>query len=107
MKLYVSGPMTGLPHFNFPAFHAAAAALRLKGYEVVCPAELPEPSDHDGGPLPAGSQSWQWYLRRDLAAMLECEGVATLYGWNGSKVARLEVHVAVELGMPVLQVDQW
>jgi hypothetical protein len=25
--LYVSGPMTGLPDLNFPAFHAAAAKL--------------------------------------------------------------------------------
>jgi hypothetical protein len=33
LRVYVSGPMSGLPEFNFPAFHAVAAALRAKGFE--------------------------------------------------------------------------
>lgn len=38
--LYISGPITGMPDLNFPAFHAAAAALRAAGYTVTNPAEL-------------------------------------------------------------------
>jgi hypothetical protein len=41
-KIYLSGPMTGLPDLNFPAFHAEAARLRALGYDVINPAELPE-----------------------------------------------------------------
>ena len=26
--VYIAGPMTGLPDFNYPAFHAAASAWR-------------------------------------------------------------------------------
>ena len=37
--IYVSGPMSGLPDLNFPAFHAAAAELRALGHTVVNPAE--------------------------------------------------------------------
>ncbi|MBT9158943.1 MAG: hypothetical protein DDT26_00192 [Dehalococcoidia bacterium] len=40
MRIYISGPMTGLHDLNFPAFRDAAAKLRAIGYEVVNPAEL-------------------------------------------------------------------
>jgi hypothetical protein len=39
-KIYLSGPMTGLPDLNFPAFNAAASALRAKGLNVINPAEI-------------------------------------------------------------------
>ena len=34
MKLYLAGPMRGLPLCNFPAFDAAAAWLTSKGHIV-------------------------------------------------------------------------
>lgn len=40
MKLYIAGPMTGLPDLDFPAFHEAAAKLRAQGHEVINPAEI-------------------------------------------------------------------
>ena len=39
MRLYLAGPMTGLPLWNFPAFATAAAALRADGHTVFSPAE--------------------------------------------------------------------
>lgn len=42
--IYLCGPMTGLPEYNYPAFHAAAAELRAQGWRVVNPAENAEPT---------------------------------------------------------------
>ena len=61
------------------------------GYSVTSPAEL------HGDDV---SQSWDWYLRRDIAALVECDEIALLPGWMNSRGARLEHHVAAMLGMP-------
>lgn len=97
MRLYVSGPMTGIPEWNFPAFNAAAEQLRAYGYDVVNPA--------DGGADEA--TTWAEYLKEDLRLLLACDGVATLPGWTGSRGACLEVHVARALGMPVRARHEW
>lgn len=95
--LYISGPITGLPELNRPAFNAAAAALRQAGYAVVNPTEngLPE------------TAPWAEHLRLDIIMLMGCHGIATLSGHTASKGARLEVHIARQLGMPVMTVEQW
>ena len=91
MKIYISGPMTGLPALNFPAFHAAAAELRAAGLDVVNPAEI----------CPDHTMAWADCMRADIVALMECDAIAMLPGWMDSKGARLERHIAVELGMAV------
>lgn len=34
-RIYISGPMTGMPELNFQAFHAEAARLKCVGNGVV------------------------------------------------------------------------
>ena len=91
MKFYLSGPMSGIPEHNFPAFHAEAARLRAAGYEVVNPAEM----DHASGAL------WDECLRKDIVQLVTCEGIALMIGWEDSRGAKLEFHIAKELGMHV------
>jgi hypothetical protein len=43
MIIYISGPMTGYPDLNFPAFHLAASVLRSEGFTVISPAEIELP----------------------------------------------------------------
>jgi nucleoside 2-deoxyribosyltransferase len=38
-RIYLSGPMRGLPSANFPAFDYAADKLRKEGFEVFSPAD--------------------------------------------------------------------
>lgn len=94
MKIYLAGPMTGIAEFNFPAFHAAAARLRALGHVVL------NPADTDNGDT---SKTWDYYMRKDLAMLLEVEAVAVLPGWRKSKGATLETHVAITLGLPILE----
>lgn len=100
MRIYIAGPMTGYPDWNFPTFRAAAAALRARGHEVISPAELDEA---DSAPL--GSLPWAEYLRRDIPHLISCEAIALLPGWENSRGARLEHHIATALGMSVHLVD--
>lgn len=89
-RVYLSGPMTGIADNNFPAFHEWAASLRADGYVVVSPAEIPE----------AGS--WELCLRADLRELCSCDAIALMPGWENSKGANLELHVAHRLGMEVI-----
>jgi hypothetical protein len=94
MKLYLAGPMSGIEDLNFPAFTRAAAELRAAGYEVVNPAEL----------NPDHTMPWAECMRRDIAALVTCDGIALLPRWEKSRGATLEQHIASQLGMRVFYV---
>lgn len=98
--VYLAGPMTGYPEYNFPAFRAVAAELRAAGHEVWSPAEQDE--ELDGfNPATDKAESFVHYMRRDLPAVMGAAAVWVLPGWEKSKGAQLEVHVARECGIPV------
>lgn len=97
-RVYVSGPMTGREELNFPAFKQTTSFLRRLGFEVVCPTEI-------SVTLPAGSP-WSDYLRADLRELLSCDVLVVLEGAIQSRGARLECHVAAELGLPLLTVEE-
>ena len=65
-RIYVAGPVTGLPEYSYPAFARAAATLRNLGYHVESPYE------------PGHVEGWTWvdYMRRGLAQMLTCDTIA-------------------------------
>lgn len=75
MRVYIAGPMTGLPEYNFPAFNAAAAAWREAGWEVLNPAE----SFEGRTDLP-----YEEYVDHDIDLLVTCDAIAVLPGWNGA-----------------------
>lgn len=93
-RIYVAGPMTGLPDLNFPAFHAAAARLRAEGHHVENPAEI------NADPTAA----WSDCMRKDIARLVTCDAIHLLPGWSKSKGACLEHQIAVGLGLEILEV---
>lgn len=102
MRIYLAGPMSGYPAHNFPAFAAAAAALRARGFDVLSAHEIL----HDGLRGDQAQLPHVRYLRDDLKQLLECDAVVLLPGWPTSTGARLELQVALGLQMPIyLYVD--
>lgn len=102
-KCYIAGPMTGYLEFNYPAFHRAADRLRKMGFQVVSPAEL--------NPITANlevneeyhTKHYPSFMRRDIAALIECDHILLLDGWERSKGASLERHIAEVLGITEIQ----
>jgi hypothetical protein len=97
VRLYVSGPMSGLPEFNYPAFHAAKARLEAAGYTVLSPADLPIQTDWD----------WIDYILIDIDSVFHSQGVATLEGCDASRGSRIECRIAQRLGLPIKSVAEW
>lgn len=103
-KCYISGPMTGLPYFNFPAFEKAAEYLRAAGWAVYSPRENdleagiepnPEGKLTEGGPL------YKDLMKRDLWQVCDSDAIFVMPGWEWSEGARLEVDVAHRVRVPV------
>lgn len=109
-KIYLAGPMRGIPQFNFPAFHAAAARLRAAGFEVFSPAEIGEaqlPSCQECNDEEAALQ--QGYTTREamekelIWICREADAVALLPGWQTSRGAMAEAAAAYAIGLPAFE----
>lgn len=111
MKMYIAGPMSGIPQFNYPAFDAAASRLRKEGFDVVSPAEMDSDEVRnialrsETGNLselaPTG-ETWGDMLAADIKLIAdEVDAVFVLPGWENSRGARLEAFVATSVQKPV------
>lgn len=97
MKIYIAGPMTGLPGHNLAAFAAAKVELDTLGYAAFNPGHR--------GVIPG--YTWREYMRDAIALLVTCDAVALLDDWHRSKGARLEWRIANELEMPCKPVCDW
>lgn len=96
VRLYVAGPMSGLPENNYPAFHAAADQLRELGYLVENPAE---------NTLGDGA-TWHQYMRAGIKQLMRCDAIVMLPGWTESRGAKTEFMIAVNLDMRAFELDK-
>lgn len=81
--IYLSGPMSGIPEYNAPAFAHYASKYRELGYVVVSPPELDKE---------ANSFEYADCIRRDIDVLMNrgIEAIYLLPGWQKSKGANLE-----------------
>lgn len=123
MRVYISGPMTGKPDNNIPAFAKAAGLIIQAGHTPIDPARL---SLAFGSPNLVAAAFREYYASKrgdytdhpdttqlrlidlalqvqkaDMAALKTCDAICLLEGWQESTGARLELHKALGRGMDV------
>jgi hypothetical protein len=116
LKLYVSGPMTGLPEFNFPAFDAMSEFIEQRGMEAISPADhdrrvlaqnfgagrtpfafvhdVPGYAEGDVERYSKHTGAVHDLLVWDIAQIVEADGIVLLPGWENSTGAAHERYVA-------------
>lgn len=87
MKIYISGPITGIEGYA-EHFKNAEETLLAAGHEVINPAKV-------NGELPKGTKHEE-YMKMSFAMMDMCDTIFVLRGWKKSKGARMEVARALQ-----------
>lgn len=106
-RLYVSGPVTGMPDGNHAAFVAAGNALSDAGHLVTIPQMFVESEATHGQAM--------LLCVNELTAVGDAgghyepvyDGVALLPGWEQSEGARLEKAVAEACGIECRPLADW
>lgn len=112
-KVYLAGPMSNIPQFNFPAFMEADKKLTAEGWEVFNPAkadierygtdfsESCPTGSHDEANVAAGTPvTYRDCLRVDLNYILDhANAIALLPGWEQSKGVKAELALSQCLGL--------
>jgi hypothetical protein len=105
--IYLAGPMSGIPEFNFPRFNVVTAFMRSSGHTVFNPAEKDiEVHGPDIETSPTGdindAKAKGFSLRDALAADTDfickkANAIVMLPGWEKSTGAQAEHRLAVAL----------
>ena len=94
-KIYISGPMSGLPDFNFQKFEKAGKYLTKKYPEriIINPHKIHRNNRKD--------LQYSYYMRNDIKALCDCDSIYMLENWNLSPGAKLEYAIATALKLEI------
>lgn len=93
MKIYIAGPMAGLPGMNFEAFNQKDYELKLLGHETVNPVDIGEKFFNNSPSVHPTK-----FLKMDIIELLSCDAICLLPGWLDSRGARIEAAIAKMMG---------
>jgi hypothetical protein len=98
-SVYIAGPMSGYPEWNYPAFFAAQDRLEAEGWKVFNPAAKDQDTFEDKEAQVSGDtalaikngtfdfrSAYMW----DIEKVLYGDGIYMLKGWENSPGARGE-----------------
>jgi nucleoside 2-deoxyribosyltransferase len=94
MKVYISGPISGIDGLNKKAFEEAKAYLLAIGHEPTSPHDICLGKDQ--------SESWVAFMREDIKALMDCDAIYMLAGWSHSRGAAIEYSIAERLGYKMM-----
>ena len=121
-QLYIAGPMSRIPQFNFPSFLDAALLLRENNYWVISPHEQDSPevqavawASETGDPAELADLAALGHIgatplvtaRSNLDDVAQCDGIALLPGWENSLGTKFEIAAANRFGIPVKPLEEW
>jgi len=104
LTIYIAGPMRGYPDHNFPAFFQAEEKWKRKGEvidKIYNPAQMDLNEGYDPKTVVESKAHLKDCMRRDLNAILECDAIVMLPGWEKSEGAKVEHALAVYLGLAI------
>lgn len=99
--IYIAGPMTGYPRYNYPAFDEAERHLRELGWNVANPAAMSRAVGFDETKDTPTKEFMDWAIRADVEAVLNANAICMLPGWQDSRGATAEKELAHWRGIPV------
>ena len=110
MKLYIAGAISSDPHY-VDHFLAGKTTVEAAGHKAILPPNLrPATYDHEAfmkehnGNTPL--DILRGYLKQDLAALLDSDGIALLPSWKNSTGAGIEACVARGVGSSVFFISE-
>lgn len=95
MRVYISGPITGVDNY-LENFKAAEEILKAVGLEVINPAALNKTLPEMG---------YEEYMEIDLYLLEKCGAICMLKGWRESKGANREYGYALAKGITIIEED--
>jgi nucleoside 2-deoxyribosyltransferase len=105
-KVYISGPMSGIPELNHSEFEKAEIKMKSFGFEVFNPHKFEEQKTEEFLNKVKNlneNDNWIQFMKVDIVKMIqECEFVLALNNWERSRGATLELFIAKSLGMPII-----
>lgn len=94
MKVYISGPTTGIKDYNFPAFFTAESKIKKLGILPLNPARNPV------------GLEYREYMDIAFAMVRSSDAIVTLPGWESSPGAKAEVAYAESIGLDIIEYNQ-
>lgn len=101
MRIYLAGPMRGLPNFNLEAFDQAEKRWTEAGWEVFSPAALIRVMPYDIVTTYTEKQRRIHVIQQDLGCIYHSDAIALLPGWEASVGVTVELALAQFLELAV------